>query len=289
MTSPQDRLQDRGWRFRNSLWVVGTLAAGVLTWASFLYIGFSAKSRVWLGAAAAYGVMIVAALMLVSDAPTGDDDVITGWQAYVGIPLFLAIWIGGFLHALKANREWLRFRSVDAGWHAPDSATAAAAAPRPQDNLLAGLGANVADHIAIEPPGAPRARQSPAMPPPPERPEIAPPTSRPAVPPPNPAMPAPTTRPPMPPPGQHPPVATGMQPKPGPIDVNTASLSTLLQAGMDVEAAERVIVERSRRGRFATMDEFEEVAQVSPPVARDLRGRLTIASPQDRQVDTPPS
>jgi len=80
-----------------------------------------------------------------------------------------------------------------------------------------------------------------------------------------------------------------MQPKPGPIDVNTASLSTLLQAGMDVEAAERVIVERSRRGRFATMDEFEEVAQVSPPVARDLRGRLTIASPQDRQVDTPPS
>ena len=67
-------LQDRAWRRRNSMWLLPTLACcGVLTWASFLYIGVKAKRPSWLAAAAFYGVAFILYFVLVGTSPKAAD------------------------------------------------------------------------------------------------------------------------------------------------------------------------------------------------------------------------
>jgi len=105
-------LQDRDWRRRNSMWLVPTVVCcGVMTWASFLYIGVTAKRPAWLAAAAGYGVAFVAYFVLVGSAPKAapGSPSTTSWQSTTGTICFLVVWIGGSVHALIINRQWLAF------------------------------------------------------------------------------------------------------------------------------------------------------------------------------------
>lgn len=103
-------LEDPGWRLRNSTWMVPTLACcGAMTWVSFLYIGVNAKRRSWLAAAAAYGVASVIPIALFASAPTtapGSSST-SSWQSTAGTICLLALWVGGSVHALIINRQWL--------------------------------------------------------------------------------------------------------------------------------------------------------------------------------------
>src|SRR5690606_21976205 len=80
-------LRDKPWRDRNSMWLLPTIGCcGLLTWASFLYIGIRGRRRAWLGAAAAYGVATIAYLAIVGSAPeTADGTADTsGWRGTAG-------------------------------------------------------------------------------------------------------------------------------------------------------------------------------------------------------------
>lgn len=55
MATAQELLDDSSWRLKNSAWIAGTLFCCCFSWASFLYVGISAKRRSWLIAAAGYG------------------------------------------------------------------------------------------------------------------------------------------------------------------------------------------------------------------------------------------
>lgn len=144
VTGGQLVLQDRDWRRRNSMWMVpSVVCCGAMTWVSFLYIGFTAKRPSWLAAAAAYGVAFVASFVLVGSGPTTADGSSSSasWQSSVGSLCLLAVWIGGSVHALLVNRQWLAFLASS-----PDLA----AAPRPA------AGPPMAPPRApYQPPGAP--------------------------------------------------------------------------------------------------------------------------------------
>ncbi len=120
-------LQDRAWRRRNSTWMVPALVGcGFLTWTSFLYVGVKAKRASWLVAAAAYGAVLVLCFALIGTAPTeadGSTDT-SSWQSTVGSACLLAAWIGGIVHALIANREWLSFQASPQGQAGASSSSA---------------------------------------------------------------------------------------------------------------------------------------------------------------------
>lgn len=105
-------LQDPAWRRRNSTWMLPTLlCCGAMTWLSFLYIGINAKRTSWLVAAAAYAVACVIPFALISSAPTAASGSTTtsDWRSTTGTFFLLAVWIGGSIHALIVNREWLSY------------------------------------------------------------------------------------------------------------------------------------------------------------------------------------
>jgi len=111
------------------MWLLPTLlCCGVLTWASFLYVGVRAKQRAWLYAAAVYGAVSVAYFVLVDMAPKAADGSTSssGWQSTAGTILFLAVWLGGSVHALIINPQWLSFLASP-----PDLAPTSRFAPSP--------------------------------------------------------------------------------------------------------------------------------------------------------------
>lgn len=243
MTSAESLLQDRDWRIKNSLWILGTLFCCCGTWASFLYVGISAKRQSWLIAAAGYGAATIGLTALIGSAPTAPDGATdsSSWQSNVGTLLVLAVWLGGFVHAVVINRTWLRIKAVSdsSPWHATQSHGAVSAAPA--------RGAMNAPGLAHLPP---------------------PPTSVPF--------------PPAPPPYAGP-VGGGVEPSSrddrSPIDVNLASLSDLLGlAGLDADSAERAILARQRQDGFRSVEEFISAAQLPPHISENLRDRLTVSS-----------
>ncbi|HKY16543.1 MAG TPA: hypothetical protein VJM33_16570 [Microthrixaceae bacterium] len=105
-------LQDRDWRRRNSMWMLPALACcGLLTWTSFLYIGVKAKRPSWLAAAAFYGVVFVLYAVLVGTAPEAADGSpnMSAWPRTAGTICFFVVWLGGIVHALIVNPQWLSF------------------------------------------------------------------------------------------------------------------------------------------------------------------------------------
>ena len=95
------------------MWMLPTLACcGLLTWTSFLYIGVKAKRPSWLAAAGFYGVVFILYVVLVQTAPEAADGSTSssGWQT-AGTICFLAVWIGGIVHALIINPQWLALQA----------------------------------------------------------------------------------------------------------------------------------------------------------------------------------
>jgi hypothetical protein len=96
------------------MWLLPTVVCcGLLTWASFLYIGVRAKRRSWLAAAALYGAVFVVYLVVVGTAPEGADGSpdMSGWLRTTATSCLLAVWIGGIVHALIVNRQWLALQA----------------------------------------------------------------------------------------------------------------------------------------------------------------------------------
>ena len=107
-TSP---IRSGRWRLRHSLWMLpAILGFGLFTWISFLYIGVRAKRSGWLAAAGAYFAGMVAVFVI--DGLGGEGSVL---NSISGV-LMVAMWLGGTVHALVSNRNWLR-------WHASADAT----------------------------------------------------------------------------------------------------------------------------------------------------------------------
>lgn len=106
----------RSWRWsvRHSAWVLMSVPFGLTTWAGFLYIGSSARRRVWLWSAGIYGAGAVLLLVLMLTTPTdalGEPNP-DSWQDKLGTVTMMVLWVGGFAHALLANRYWLRWRAA---------------------------------------------------------------------------------------------------------------------------------------------------------------------------------
>ena len=85
-------------------WVLTTLIPfGWVTWAGFLYAGFRAKRPAWIAAGAAYLLVTVATLIVVSqdDNPDGLDD-------SIGYPIMFAAWGIGIVHAFVIRKSYVR-------------------------------------------------------------------------------------------------------------------------------------------------------------------------------------
>ncbi|CAN5550322.1 hypothetical protein BH24ACT5_BH24ACT5_14380 [soil metagenome] len=110
MTEPSQRMASRWWRYRNSVWLLPTLAFGVLTWASFLYIATKSGRRAWKRATIGWTLGAIAVVALLVTVNDGDRTKSSLGDSFTGLT-FLGMWIGGFVHAVTANRRWLRWRS----------------------------------------------------------------------------------------------------------------------------------------------------------------------------------
>jgi hypothetical protein len=111
--APQHRspLRSRPWRAWHSLWLLPALLGfGFWTWLSFLYIGIRARRKNWLLMAAAYAVLLAAAVSLTEVTHPS-------WVATLGFTWVLAIWGAGSVHAVLENRSWLRWRSDRTPWY----------------------------------------------------------------------------------------------------------------------------------------------------------------------------
>jgi hypothetical protein len=105
-TQAPNTRNDAGWAVRHSLWLLPTLVFGGLgAWLSFGYIAARHQRLPWLGAAAAYLALSMAAFTLTAIGP----DPSSGPLAVVndiGACLLLALWPVAITHAL-----WVNFKS----------------------------------------------------------------------------------------------------------------------------------------------------------------------------------
>ncbi len=266
VTTAEELLSDQNWRLRNSVWIAGTLFYCCFTWASFLYVGISAKRRSWLIAAGGYGAATVAFMALSGSGPRLPDGTADSsrWQSKVGMFLALGVWAGGFVHALAINRSWLRFKAGADSSSRPAAGSNGAASAVPTWGAAGAVGGQgTANQYSSHAP----------LPPPP--------TS--VLRPPSPARPNAGTAAARERPSSHDDQAL--------IDVNTATLADFLgRAGLDVESAERAIVARQRFGGFWSIDEFMTAARLPPDNDAQVRNLVTVRTlPQKPQPERPDS
>jgi serine/threonine protein kinase len=107
---PPQPATDRGWRLRQSVWVLAALPFGLTTWAGFLAIGLRARRSSWLWTAGAYGAaaVLIVVLAVISPTDAGGDADMGSWQNQVGATMLAVVWLGGLAHALVVNRSYLR-------------------------------------------------------------------------------------------------------------------------------------------------------------------------------------
>jgi hypothetical protein len=257
VTTPAERLCSRSWRLKNSVWLLpAILLVGLLTWASFLYIGLKARKRTWLVASGIFGAGAVLLVTLVTLTGDGSKETSTSGESIMG-GVALVVWIGGIVYGAIANREWLKWKAHadEAGpWYGTGSATPVEPAVVPEPSV---------DDILLGGHQPPRATPLPTPPPPP----------RPAPPPP----------PPPPPPSGF---GTQTAPAAG-VDVNQAS-SGELQAAFDLkrEVAERIVLERERSGGFTHAEDLMASGAVEPHVFAGMRSRIVVGP---RPEPNPPS
>jgi hypothetical protein len=253
---PAELLADRGWRLLHSLWLLAPIASlGLLTWAGFAYIGVKARRRAWCIAAIVYAVGLGVAIALPSGkGPSGPElsDLAAGFA--------MAVWIGGIVHGVMVNKEWLRWRaenttpwySQPAGGQVPAPSAPASAVP-PQ---IAAMGIDPARYYSGPAGGTgyPSAPMPSAYP----TPSPAPPYAAPAR-----STPAPAYAPP---------------PTPTWLDINTADAARLGELpGMDAQRCATVLAERERRDGFVGIDDFAAVAGLAPHELVRLRGLVTFS------------
>ncbi|MGX1810002.1 hypothetical protein ACWIGI_30165 [Nocardia sp. NPDC055321] len=297
MRTPEALLADRGWRIRNSLWVLGVGALGCLNWACFLYIAVRTRHRAYWVAAFAYVAAAVITIVLIelqgpteeevakgSPPPTATQETISSWMA----GFVLAVWIGGIVHALLIRPRYLELlaqrqtgsqTSLTPAYPNPIAAqqypswmsdsTHAYWGPTPG-------GAEPAPLAAMPNPGA----QTPAAAP--DRWGQAPghatdPRTQASF-----AAPDSRTRTPSTATnqwGQAPGAGTGSR-----VHVHTASLTELAGAGLSHQEAEAVLRARMKPGGIRNLVEFAAVTGVKPHRLHALADRLDLT----HQAESPP-
>jgi Helix-hairpin-helix motif len=101
---PAQKLRSVWWRISHSAWMLPSiLCIGILTGASFLYIGVRARRKAWWIPGIVY--LVVGLGCFVAFGVAEDDS----FQADLTIGGLIAIWLGGITHAILINREWLRW------------------------------------------------------------------------------------------------------------------------------------------------------------------------------------
>lgn len=85
---------------QRSWWISLTLVPlGFATWAGFLYVGLAYHRRAWQVASAVYAAALATALLFVEIHPKHG-----GLHAFGGL-IVLAVWFGGFAHAMAVRRQ----------------------------------------------------------------------------------------------------------------------------------------------------------------------------------------
>jgi DNA uptake protein ComE-like DNA-binding protein len=273
----QQLLASRAWRWRNSLWLLGpVLGLGMITWASFLYVGRKARRTDWLVAGVLYAVA-AAVLFYFIDGTEGPDGESNEWTGGATV----ALWIAGMVHAFLSNRAWLTWRANAQPWYATAAQQQVGPGPgQAASPELAALGVDPNQYYAAGP-------QFQAGPPPaptfPMRPQgFQPPT-------PSAGFPPPMTHagflPPTPQPFQPPMPGAGPQ-APVRLDVNSASEQQLSQLpGLTPERVHRAVQARSGRGGFGSVQEFADAAGLAPHEHARIRELVQCSAPPSR---TPP-
>ncbi len=254
----QRLLAQRGWRLRNSTWMlIPLLTCGVGSGPTFIVIGARAHRRDWWLPGVGYCVLVV--LWIVLNAISAADSALnTGASLLLG-----AIWAGGLVHGLLINRAWLRWRSEnDVAPSYPLNPTPGSAPGAPWPGGVGGPAGS--RPRSGPPPVAPWAQGAGAPPPrwaqdartggPPPRPYVS--------------LPPPTW--PAPPP-----------PVPRSMDVNTAGIGEL--AGLpafDYERAGRVVTARGRQNGFHTVEDFHRAAGLSPYEIARVRDHVRCSPPR---------
>lgn len=247
--TPAQRLSDRRWRLRHSLWLLGPiLGASLLTGVAFLYIGIKARRRAWWIVGIGYVVVLgIGASLADSDVTSTRSD----WSAGI----LATVWIGGMVHALLVNKDWLRWRAQNADpWYVQEqvAATDVLPSPNPVPPEISGLGVDTDRFYSDTPPAALH-----DMPPTQARP--------------------PATPPPAPSPG-----APSRPPEPSKVDVNTATTSDLTRLpGIDLDRAAIIISTRERSGPFPTPEAFAAAGDLAPHEFSRVRN-LVVCGPGSR-------
>lgn len=246
MATETDKLENPGWRWRNSAWIIATAAPmGFLTWAAFLYAGVRAHRRGWQAAAVGYFVAFVIGITMMPGEGYGE-----GPRDDVAVLLILAVWAGGFVHALLIREDFLRTVAAspssahpepdgDMALSAPDARNRgsgpAAAMLGLEDAQEMYFGSDTPDNV--EPQGG-----------------------------------QPTT------PLDVPPASEDRDGRLSLAEADESSLAAL--PGMDAILAKRVVAERRSRGRFRSVDELVECG-VPPHVVVRLRDLLSVGQSTD--------
>ncbi|MFE6919672.1 helix-hairpin-helix domain-containing protein [Nocardia sp. NPDC057663] len=115
MTLPQQPGSPR-WRILHSLWILPAFVLGMLTWASFFYIGARTGKRAWLIAGLVYLLVLIGIFVgvehsgptvaeVAAGAPpkTGQERIVDTWTTGV----IFANWIAGFAHVLLIRTQYL--------------------------------------------------------------------------------------------------------------------------------------------------------------------------------------
>ncbi|GAA1195172.1 ComEA family DNA-binding protein [Pseudonocardia alaniniphila] len=248
--APQELLADRAWRIRHSIWLLGPIVGiGIITWASFLYVGTKASRRDWQIAGGLYAAA-TAAIFFFTDGTEGPNGKPNEWLGGV----MLALWAAGIVHAVLSNKSWLRWRSQN---HAPWYAAQESSSPSPPQNHLppevTAMGIDAGQYYAPAPP--PSNAGSTGI------------TSSPWLHAPGPGVagfqpPAPPTE------------------APRPVDVNTTGPEKLAALpGMTPQRIQRVMHERAARRGFTSVSEFADAAGLAPHEHQRIRPLVTCSPP----------
>ena len=264
---PAQKLGNVWWRIGHSAWMLPSiLCIGVLTGASFLYIGVRARRKAWWIPGIVYLVLGVGCFIAFGPTERGSlqEDLAGGG--------LITIWLGGMTHAFLINREWLRWYAYyGSQWYRQPPVAGYPVAP------AGGYSAPPGGYAA--PPGSYAA-------PPGYQPQLPPhgsalqhgapqyyghgPVAQPA-----PAQPAPATA----------PVAPG-----GPLDVNLATAEQFASLpGFDAARAQWTIADRNMRRGFGSVEEFAAAAQLAPHEFAQLRGMVVCSLRQWPNDQTPPA
>lgn len=232
-------LRDSNWRFRHSAWLLTPiLGLGVFGCIGFVYIAARTRSRrLWIIAAAYCAVSVVLSIGLTVAPSAGALNTALGG-------VVLALWIGGTIHGVILNREYLRWRASSRPWYAsathstfPPSVAPSVVSQQPTPQQPP-LGLNTQQYFA--PAATPSPTPTPAL-------------SRPAGPSPRPTPPSPR------------------------VDINSADAAALAQIpGLDSQWADHIVAVRTAREGFSSIEDFTAAVGIQPHHLVRVRDHITF-------------